>query len=120
MTEYCMQKRKMVVNPIIDWEDTDVWEYINSERIKTNILYQCGYERVGCIGCPMASKKRWKEFADFPKYKQAYIRAFERMIAARKAKEFKCDWETGEDVFLWWMEDKNIKGQMELSDFIDY
>lgn len=120
MTEYCMQKRKMVVNPIIDWEDTDVWEYINSERIKTNILYQCGYERVGCIGCPMVSKKRWKEFADFPKYKQAYIRAFERMIAARKAKGLKCDWETGEDVFLWWMEDENIKGQMELSDFIDY
>lgn len=120
MTEYCMQKRKMVANPIIDWEDTDVWEYINSERIKTDILYQCGYDRVGCIGCPMASKKRWKEFADFPKYKQAYIRAFERMIAVRKAKGLKCNWETGEDVFLWWMEDENIKGQMELSDFIDY
>lgn len=42
------------------------------------------------------------------------------MIAARKAKGLKCDWETGEDVFLWWMEDENIKGQMELSDFIDY
>ena len=80
MTELCMQKNKMVVNPIIDWTHSDVWEFINSEHIETCELYKCGYNRVGCIGCPMASKKRYKEFADFPEYKKLYIHAFDRML----------------------------------------
>ena len=120
MNELCMQKNKMVVNPIIDWKDSDIWEFINSEHIETCELYKCGYDRVGCIGCPMAEKKRYKEFADFPKYKQSYIRAFERMLDTRKEKGLETQWETGEDVFRWWMNDDNLDGQMELSDFIDY
>lgn len=58
-------------------------------------------------------------FADFPKYKQSYIRAFGRMLDARKEKGLETQWETGEDVFRWWMNDDNLDGQMELSDFIE-
>lgn len=120
MNELCMQKNKMVVNPIIDWKNSDIWEFINSEHIETCELYKCGYDRVGCIGCPMAGNKRYKEFADFPKYKQSYIRAFGRMLDVRKEKGLEAQWETGEEVYLWWMQDNNVVGQMELSDFIDY
>lgn len=118
MTELCMQKNKMVVNPIIDWTHSDVWEFINSEHIETCELYKCGYDRVGCIGCPMASKKRYKEFADFPEYKKLYIHAFERMLEERKSRGKKSKWKTGEEVFLWWMEDENIPGQMSIEDFL--
>lgn len=65
MTELCIMKHKMVVNPIIDWTDSDIWNYLLSEHIQYNQLYDLGYDRVGCIGCPMAGKKRWREFADF-------------------------------------------------------
>lgn len=78
-----MQKKKMVVNPIIDWTHRDIWEYINSENIETCELYKCGYDRVGCIGCPMAGKKRWKEFSNFPKYKDMYMKAFDAMLRER-------------------------------------
>ncbi|MGE9892126.1 phosphoadenosine phosphosulfate reductase family protein [Lachnospiraceae bacterium SGI.240] len=118
MNEHCMQKNKMVVNPIIDWKHSDIWEYINSEGIHTCELYQCGYERVGCIGCPMAGKKRYKEFADFPKYKNLYIHAFDRMVKERKSRGLPCQWKNGNDVFLWRMEDENIEGQMDIFDFI--
>lgn len=118
MNEHCMQKKKMVVNPIIDWKDSDVWEYINSENIPTCELYQCGYDRVGCIGCPMAGKKKYKEFADFPKYKNLYIHAFDRMVKERKSRGLPCQWKNGNDAFLWWIDDKNIEGQMDIFDFI--
>ena len=118
MNEHCMQKKKMVVNPIIDWKDSDVWEYINSENIPTCELYQWGYYRVGCIGCPMAGKKRYKEFADFPKYKNLYIHAFDRMVKERKSRGLPCQWKNGNDAFLWWMDDENIEGQMDIFDFI--
>lgn len=118
LTEHCMQKDKMVVNPIIDWKNSDIWDYIESEHICTNCLYKMGYDRVGCIGCPMAGKARYKEFADFPTYKQAYIKAFDRMLEVRKARGKDTWWKSGEEVFLWWMEDENIPGQMTLEDFI--
>lgn len=117
MTEHCLQKNKMVVNPIVDWKTSDIWDYVGSERICTNCLYEQGYDRVGCIGCPMAGKSRWKEFADFPQYKQAYIKAFDRMLEVRKSKGKDGKWKTGEEVFLWWMEDENIPGQMSFEDF---
>lgn len=116
MTELCMQKNKMVVNPIIDWRDSDIWEYIRSEKLRVCELYNIGYNRVGCIGCPIAGKNRWKEFADFPEYKKLYIHAFDRMVKINH----KHSWQTGEQVFRWWMEDENVEGQMELSEFMDY
>lgn len=79
-----------------------------------NPLYECGQCRVGCIGCPMAGDKRWSEFERYPKYKEAYIRAFERMLVERERRglENKAGRKTGLKVFKWWMEDKNMDGQL--------
>lgn len=117
LTEHCRLKEKSSVNPIIDVTNAELWDYIHSEQISHNPLYDMGYTRVGCIGCPMASKGRWKEFADFPQYKAAYIRAFDRMLDVLRndgtGRERK--WKTGHDVFLWWMEDKNTEGQYDFT-----
>lgn len=119
MSELCIQQNKMVVNPIIDWTHSDIWGFIRSEHIETCELYQCGYERVGCIGCPMAGGKRWKEFADFPKYRDLYIHAFDRMLEEWKRRGKESKWKDGYEVFLWWMEDDNIPGQMTIDDFLE-
>lgn len=126
MTELCMQKNKMVVNPIIDWKHSDIWEYIDSVHIETCELYKCGYERVGCIGCPLAQRnKRLKEFRDFPQYQRLYTHAFERMLRERERRGLQnLAWKTGEQVFLWWIEDQNIDGQLSMdfegTDLIGY
>ena len=70
--EDCRMKAKRVCNPIIEWTDRDVWDYIESEHIQTNPLYCEGFSRVGCIGCPMAGKRgREIEFARWPTYRRA-------------------------------------------------
>lgn len=111
----CRITQQHAVAPIIDWTDADVWNYIHNEHLPINPLYGCGFSRVGCIGCPMAGKKRYTEFARYPKYEEAYMRAFAHMIEARKAAG-KSDetWETPKKVFEWWMEDENVEGQMDL------
>lgn len=118
MTELCMQKNKMVVNPIIDWTHSDIWDFIDSEHIETCELYHCGYDRVGCIGCPMTGKRMRREFEDFPEYKKLYIHAFERMLKERERRGKENTWKTGEDVFVWWIGDENVPGQMHIKDFI--
>lgn len=119
LTEHCMQKNKMVVNPIIDWKDGDIWEYIHSEHICTNPLYDSGFYRVGCIGCPLVGKSRWFEFSKFPKYRDMYIHAFDRMLEVRKQRAKEGRWKTGYDVFLWWMEDDNVEGQISMFDYLE-
>lgn len=116
--ERCTIKAKRVCNPIIDWTDDDVWDYIESEHIHVNPLYGCGFSRVGCIGCPMAwTRGRYREFSIYPKYRDLYIRSFDRMIQEIKRRGLKNElWNDGKDCFHWWMEDGVIPGQIELYD----
>lgn len=117
--ESCQLKGKRVVNPIVDWKTDDVLDYIESEHICMNHLYGCGFSRVGCIGCPMAGKaRREAEFAMFPKFKAAYIRAFDTMLITRIERGMEAySWQSGVDVFHWWMEDGVMPGQEVLYGF---
>ena len=103
----CIRTKKMLINPIIHWDEEDVWEFLNSNAIPHCCLYDEGYKRLGCIGCPMAQPSGMeKDFERWPKYRELYIKAFERMISVRRAKglqEDKANWETGEDVMRWWL-----------------
>lgn len=119
MMENCQLKGTRTINPIIDWTESDVLDYASAEKICMNPLYECGWKRVGCIGCPMAGKHRNTEFARYPKIKAAYVRAFDRMLAERRKRELPCAWQTGEDVMHWWMEDGVLPGQMVLEGMED-
>lgn len=118
--ETCQLKAKRTVNPIVDWEDKDVLDYCTEQKVTMNPLYACGWKRVGCIGCPLASKAaRNEEFARYPKVRAAYIRAFERMILERWKRNLATTWLTGNDVFHTWMEDGVLPGQMVLEGMED-
>ena len=116
--ENCQMKGRRVVNPIIGWGNKEVWDYAETEKICMNPLYGCGHTRVGCIGCPLASKRaRIEEFIIWPKYKQAYIRAFDRMLEMKRMAGKSGNWQTGVDVFNWWMENDVLPGQEVLEEF---
>lgn len=119
--ESCQMKGKRVVNPIIDWTDENVLAYCEAEHIQMNPLYSCGFKRVGCIGCPMGGAKQLQaQFARYPKYKEAYARAFQKMLNLRKEKGLTTEkWETPADVFHWLMDDGVLPGQMELEGMED-
>ena len=115
--ESCELKGKRVVNPIIDWKDDEIWDYCRSEKLDLNPLYGCGFNRVGCIGCPMASLARFAELRIYPKFKQMYIHAFDRMLEERKRRGKESQWQSGEEVFHWWVEDGVLPGQEKLEGF---
>lgn len=102
--EQCYRTRQTLVNPIVDWEDEDVWEYLNDvAKVPHCELYDQGYKRLGCIGCPMNNHAA-EELEKYPKYKAAYLRAYSRMIEQRKLRglETKTEsWDTPEGVYKW-------------------
>lgn len=128
MVEQCYKRHKTNVNPIIDWEDSDVWDFIHSENIPYCELYDEGWHRLGCIGCPMATTRtREKNFLRWPKYKDAYLRAFSKMLERRRERHEQSPsrpvWKQGGvaindatplDVFNWWMEYDILPGQIDL------
>lgn len=119
LVEQCYKRHKTTVNPIIDWTDAEVWQFIRENDIPYCSLYDEGWHRLGCIGCPMAATAgREKEFARWPKYKAAYLNAFDKMLKERKLKERKTEWITARDVFNWWMGYDVLPGQFNL--FEDY
>lgn len=84
MVEQCYRTRSVTVNPIIDWTDGEVWEFIKEYNIPYCCLYDEGFKRLGCIGCPMGSREqREYEFERYPKYKNLYMIAFQKMIENR-------------------------------------
>ena len=107
LVEHCYRTTSTMLNPIIEWADTDVWDFLKAHGCKSNPLYECGLKRVGCIGCPMAGKNRYAEFERWPKYRALYVMAFDRMLEARRraGKKERPDtqWLNGESVMRWWL-----------------
>lgn len=116
----------LICNPIYKWTDQEVWRFIEDRGMKHNPLYDKGFLRVGCIGCPLAGNQV-QGLEMYPKYKQNYINAFERMLKKRRAKgkncvadkESKRNWTDGESVYRWWIQDDTIPGQMDIYSFLD-
>ena len=82
-------------------------------------LYDQGYTRIGCIGCPMNTAAAAADLQKYPKYRDNYLRAFDRMLKAYKTDrqtDKNLTWHTAQDVMDWWLgktkdTDKPIDGQ---------
>lgn len=116
--ETCQIKGKRVVNPIIDWTDDDVWEFITMRNLTVNPLYAMGYKRVGCVGCPMSSKAG-EELDATPKYKANWIRWFGHLIDDAKRDGRPIFMESAEDYYNFWISGKALPkddGQISFDD----
>jgi phosphoadenosine phosphosulfate reductase len=103
LMESCIPKKSFVLNPIIDWTDDDVWEFINSRNLPVNPLYKQGYKRVGCLGCPMSNSK--KDLNNFLKYKNAYFAAVKKHFEYRQQRGLSLNgiMDSPEKYFNWWL-----------------
>lgn len=70
-------KDKILLNPIIDWTERDVWEFLNDVvEVPHCELYDQGWTRIGCVCCPMASlKSTIRDEQRWPHVKEKWIRA---------------------------------------------
>ncbi len=113
-----MAKNIHVYCPIIKWTRADVWEYIHSRKLPYSPLYDEGFDRMGCIGCPMAGKVgRVKQFKRWPKYEILWRRLFKNVWESnhgtftRDGRPWYFDRKgfTGwEQVYNWWLNDEGF------------
>ena len=102
MTGVCWRTQERMINPIIDWEDKDVWDYIHNRGLKYCSLYDEGWKRLGCVMCPMANRQQMqKEAKRWPKIARAYKRAIIRGFNRRD--EPFGPIKSGDEMFDWWL-----------------
>ena len=101
ITESCYKKQRFAINPIVDWEEEDVWEYIRLKNIPYNPLYDMGYKRVGCVGCPMNARIKQQLEAN-PKYAQAYKHAFDKFLETHPQINVKGSCTNTDEWYEWW------------------
>ena len=58
-----------------------------------------GYKRVGCVGCPMSTKKR-QELDAMPKYKERWMRLCKYFVESGIYTKMS----TAEELYDWWTE----------------
>lgn len=96
--------KKTMVRAIVDWTKDEVWSIILSNDIPYCILYDMGWDRIGCLGCPKAqTSNRIRELTLYPAYKELYIRSFDKMLEYRKNHDLDTKWSSGEEVLNWWL-----------------
>ena len=68
-----------ILCPLIYWTDSDVWQFIRDNEMPYCKLYDEGFKRLGCIGCPMGGPAgQKKDFVRWPKYEAMWKRGFQR------------------------------------------
>ncbi len=78
MVEACYTDRtKRFVNPIVDWSNTDVKQYVEDSHLDVCSLYAEGFKRIGCVLCPM-NRATALHIARWPKIADAWHRAADR------------------------------------------
>jgi len=56
MVEICnKEKTQYYLHPIIDWKDSDVWNFIKENQLPYPKEYDNGYKRIGCMFCPLTN-----------------------------------------------------------------
>lgn len=101
-----------VVAPIVFWSDGDVWEFIRVNSLPYCSLYNEGFDRIGCVGCPMARGQRAGHFRRWPGFHRAWLVAATKYWERTHEKIHKdgtpyscAKYITAQDFFDWWMSD---------------
>lgn len=101
-------KDKIMLSPIFKWTDADVWNFIRGNGIEYCKLYDEGFHRIGCIFCPMASRKiKALERNRYPGVEKAIKRSIQKIIDENGyGNEYHA---TADEIFDWWVSNTSAK-----------
>jgi len=110
-----------LLSPIINWTNSDVWNFIRSRNIEYCELYDKGYHRIGCMFCPMTNvKSKQRDRRNYPGVEKQIKKSIQELV---NKNNYGNDLDGNvDDIFNWWISNdsvKNYKG-MKQNYTIDY
>jgi len=93
--------RAEMINPIIYWPDWAVWEFIRAEHLPYCGLYDEGFSRLGCVGCPLTRQgQREIEWERWPRIARLWHHGCDAAWSARQST--RSLFPTPADLWDWW------------------
>jgi phosphoadenosine phosphosulfate reductase len=112
----------LTVQPIIDWASDELWDFIRGEGVAYCSLYDEGFHRLGCIGCPMSRTGRLKQFQRWPVFEQKWMRVFARIWERKHGTMWRGrPWfgdryfDSWEQMWEWWLCDRPLPDPRQLA-----
>jgi phosphoadenosine phosphosulfate reductase len=92
-----------VISPIVGWKDYEVWQFIRESELPYCSLYDQGFKRLGCVGCPMAGSGRIRQFRKWPHFERSWKKIVFKAWERSTINNFK----SPDDLWEWWLNSRN-------------
>lgn len=105
--EKMTKSRKVIIRPILEWKEDEIWQYIEENNIPVNPCYE-HTGRVGCLFCPFAQRRSLiyaKEH--YPRYYQLFLKTIQNLLDGGYLNKYQPL--TPQQVFEWWISKQNAK-----------
>ena len=106
-----------ILCPLIYWSDADVWQFIREQRIAYCSLYDEGFKRLGCVGCPMGGfDSQRKDFDRWPAYERMWKQGIQdfwdrwQNVPRRDGKDRSIKKFSADGLWNWWTSGKASEG----------
>ena len=107
-----------ILCPIVYWTEADVWEFIRQHSLPYCPLYDEGFRRLGCVGCPLGGPdSQAAQFRRWPQYERMWRKAFDQFwaqwsgVPTRKGeRRWFEDFGSAQGLWDWWVSGKAAEG----------
>ncbi len=105
VAESCVNGRdKIIVSPMLDWTEREVWDYLDGNGIRHCELYDRGWRRIGCVLCPMETMRdKRRDMARYPHVREKWMEVIRRLIGDGSITKFT----DPERFFRWWISNES-------------
>src|SRR3972149_6948743 len=110
-----IHKGQYAVSPILNWGDSEVWSFLKERSVPYCSLYDDGFKRLGCIGCPQAGADRGRQFVRWPHMERAWKRLFEYLYTKNARPQFN----SALAMFDWWLSDNAYPKEHDCQGILD-
>jgi phosphoadenosine phosphosulfate reductase len=108
-----------ILCPILYWTDANIWQFIRDNEMKYCSLYDEGFKRLGCVGCPMSGPTGMaRDFKRWPRYEAMWKRGFKAYFDKYKGVPKRNGdpraiekFPTVDDLWNWWTSGKAYEGE---------
>lgn len=103
-------KDKVMVRPILQWTEEEVWEFIRERGLPENPCYKL-VGRVGCMFCPYSSVGAIKLYEEtYPRFRELIIKALEKNLKYRRMQgDTQLQLGSAEEYYKWWKSKTSVK-----------
>lgn len=101
-------KDKILLSPIINWTNSDVWGFIRNRNLKYCELYDRGYHRIGCMFCPMACVRiKRLDRKNYPGVEKLIKKSIQKLCDENNyGNNLDCN---VDEIFNWWISNDSMK-----------